>query len=594
MGDGGRGTYWVAGFALATQSAFPSDRLREGGLYDAVLSALEQIAWKRRPTIGSVFAVNATSALVSPDVAMVLDRAFGALPEEVDVCIVDLRPANRTRRIFAVYPRSFATIGDTLYRMAQMGVFGDTHLLVIVPELGTPEDYPFRTFAALSRTDRLSIVDTRGSVWSTRYNAPKSRDIAAAFSADRPENSEALQTKMIRRLGYFPQLDGNGDVEAYTRYFFDGRYCTQEIRALLFERILPLVPSSEGAAIVYEGDVSAWLGGPLLEVVSDLRRELDRDDIRAVARAEFGGDPSGKSLRTAIVLHPVVHRGRSFGQLVEETRNWAPAATITGICVVTTGGENRPEQMRVADEEIQLQHLMTAGQLQVRRTAFSPDPSYYEATVRGEERFLSFTSGDFWQLVREAGFTPERDPQDYRNALRCVPDLLKFVERNGAWIANKIEVAIEVVARRRAIEVSLALVAEEQGATRLADTLAETLGNAPLRVPRQALTDWETAGRSNGLLEKWRREGTGWLRDADGAPEREVVVVDEFAYSGKTLGSMASLLEAVGFDVRLVLALAVFSRRSVESTLSGYESFALYETEWRDPPAQARIEARAK
>ena len=584
------GSFWIAPFALATQTSFPNSRLNDGP-YGAVLARLTGEDWTPKPQSNATFTIDALRAQVAgPDVRDEFLDAIDMMPEGTDVCVVDLRPAILTTWVSPIYPRAFADVAEVLNEKLAGDPpdarFSHTHVLVVVAELSDESDFPFRRLAELSETGRVTVIDPQGSVLSTRFESGDPAEVRGEFERRSPTPQAALKQKMIRRLGYFPRLR---ELDGYTRYFFDGQYCTDELTALFAEQLRTIVSDPTAAAVVYDPGVAEWVGAPLVAATGLLRAE--GFELPAKAGHELERDESGRSLRSVVVLVPVFDRGDTLTSLFRRARKWAPAANIVGLCVVATGDPPKPAtfRRRIDDQQVDVHYLMTARQIAVRPDAFSPDVAYYESAPDHHERFLAFTAGDFWELCSEVGFIPERDPPEDRRPLRRVPDLLKFVDKNGPWIAHKIARAIELKAERDPLDVSLALVEGEAGSTRVGEVLASTIANSPLRVPRAVLDDWDPdQGSGTDPFERWR--DADWLRAVDAARNRDVVIIDEFAYSGKTLAKMATLFSRRGFDVRLVLALAAFSRRSFDDALAGYTALALYTTEWREMPVLERVE----
>lgn len=347
-----------------------------------------------------------------------------------------------------------------------------------------------------------------------------------------------------------------------------------------------MLDKEDPAAIVHGEPGTTWLTSALLVALKELHDEgfdVKELPVDSLATAQDDG------IRTVVALHSVHHHGTSLTALAEAGAQWAKSARAKALAVVATGRPNVAPAIHVAGKEVHVEHLISMRQATVRPDALSPDPAYY-ASTDGSERFLAMTSSDFWMLAQEAGFIPERQPPGHRDPLARVPDLLSFVDGNAAWMASKIQAVISYVADRSARDVRLALVRDEAAATKLGDILEDTLGNGPLRIPREAINAWKR-NPEQGTEDEWRQDQEEWLDEVDAAvgAGREVVIIDEFAFSGGTLASMASLMTHLGFDVRLVMTIAAFSRERFETALDGFETFALYTTEWNSPATTAGV-----
>jgi hypoxanthine phosphoribosyltransferase len=583
-------TYWVAGYALATQTSFPTVRL-EDKLYGEILKVLASgETWTQLPTGSALRTVDSLSAQTGEEpVGSELAEALAAHPKNADMCIIDLRPAAMTGEIRPVFPRSYAVVAEKLRELFDKGGLGKSQVLVIVPKLGKKGEFQLKHFAHLSETRPLSILDQSGEVWTEQFPEVDRAGIAALFEQGIAEPKEALERKMIRRRGVFPRFNLEGETDGHTRNFFDAHYCGEELRALLADEISTALNGARPLTIVYSEAPSHWLEPALLNAMSDLtvRDSGLRSDLNLVAYPELR-ESKGESVRDVLAVVPVVDRGDSLRELIAAIKEWAPAAKIVAVSVVSTRdmAEHRSDFGDVAPR-----CLMTAKQ-ELALPMVAPDSSYYEASTDGTERFLPFTSLEFWELASQAGFIEERDRPENRSGLKWVPDLLEFMHQNAAWVASKIETAVKQFTGRDITEVSVALVNNETAASKLSEVLAETVGNAPLGVPREALYAWRAkTGNKNALLKKWRKEGADWLLAVEAASVNRLVIIDEFSYSGRTLEDMASLLTAANFEVLLALTIANFSRSSLNRAVQDHKAFAFYETEWRRPETQKLIEA---
>jgi hypothetical protein len=511
------------------------------------------------------------------------------MPDDVDACLIDLRPAVPAQGVFGSSPRSLMTIAECLnFWVGDSGVAA--HLVVLVSASGFTAGGPAaRRFEEMALHGVVTLVNEQGVVASERFREFSNERIAAAFESDRAPAADGLRAKMIRRVGYFPHYGDDGMIRDYTRYYFDGQYCVEELKPLILDRLREMLNPKDESMIVHVDAAPDWLPAALSVPVSELAHE--GFNVRVGSQGELPDEPGGT--RTVVAVHPVHHHGYSLTALAEAAQRWAPAAEIKAMAIAATALEGVPATIKVGGKEIEVPRLMEVVQRRIPKDVFSPDPAYY-AAADGAERFLAMTSGDFWLLAEEAGFIPERDAPPYRAPLRAVPDLLGFVDSNAAWIVDKIDSAIHQFTARSAREVRLALIADEEAATKLGDALQEMLGNDPLRIPRRAIDEWKR-DQSDRTTDAWEDNGVEWYEDVRSAlgGRREVVVIDEFAMSGSTLANLASMLRHLNFDVRLVMAIAAFWRSQFTAALDPIPSFALYTTEWGTTPAQERIFDRA-
>src|SRR5581483_7645821 len=183
-------------------------------------------------------------------------NALEAMPT-ADVCVVDLRPGARAADVYDVYPGAWIAIGELLNEWRD-SLEPTPHILILLPSLGDILDTTFARFHEMTDSGCAKIVETSGQVRSTVYVNPDIAALAQLIAADAGSAMDALHEKMIRRIGYFPQFNDDDELEEYTRYYFDGEYCLEELRTLFAERLRSILDPSEHAAILYQEDTATW------------------------------------------------------------------------------------------------------------------------------------------------------------------------------------------------------------------------------------------------------------------------------------------------------------------------------------------------
>lgn len=593
--------FWLVRFALASQSSFPEERLTTP-LYGELLELITDRRWTTGDRIVAANYVVDPVSTKTGDASLpsLMHQALQDVPASAEAVVLDLRPAVQAPGVGAIHPRANLDAGAVLaqWLSEQKDDITRPSALVVLPDL---EDLDRKVdlleFRTLAASGFATLVDPEGRSAGEELDPGA---VAQLFKAQRDPLGD-LQRKLIRRWGFFPT---HGSSRAtYSRIYYDGRFCEEELERLFIDRVAQLVNDARSlsknrvsAAVVCADDNSPWLAGPVtraVDVVAE-REHLDHGQLRAFSSDQIREADAGKSFQHVLLVVGVVENGTSLRELHDTARVWAPAATFEARCVVFAADTD--PTLKLSDgTKLRFEVLVRGEQETVARAKFSPDAAYFEAEDGTEDRFLEFTSIDFWQLAMEAGFIPEVDPPTaHRPQLDVVPNFVEFLELNGAWVASKIERAINQLTDHTTRDVGLVLVAEEMGANALADVLAETIGNNPLRIPRKAFTEWTKD--PNRAQRKWRDDPPAWLQNVKSL-KMDVdafVIVDEFAYTGQTLERLAIMLSGINVDVALILSIATFSRSSYEQTLQSWPHMALYSTEWRLPDAEQWVEHHAE
>lgn len=596
--SGSASRYWLARFALAARSGFPASRLKPEP-YASVLSAILLGSWTEiQQSNAETFVVDRTAARTGSSV--VTARLAGALdstPEGVAAVIVDLRTSTSTAVGGKTLPRANALAAQAIARWSRLQGDAPPTVVLVVEHLTDPKRVDLRGLAMLAEAGSVVIVAPDGAFWD-REGLRHVPAIAEAFKASL-ELLQALDAKMIRRLGFF-RADEASSTD-FSRVYFDGRYCEDELEELFVARVTRLVDDgasrgSERFAVVCAESPSPWLAGPVSRAVVRVReeRELTEDDLSAFGADQMEGG-TGQCLQSVLLVVAVVEKGAALKQLRARAGQWAKAATFEAQCVVFAGSpsaEGDPPTVRLAlGQTMPFKFFLTGKQSTTPRAAFTPDAAYYEAEDPSEDRFLEFTSLDFWEMVLETGCITENDRPEFRSQLKLVPDFVSFLERNGAWVSHKIERAIESLTPYRVDDVALVLVADETGASALADVLASTIGITPMRIPRRAFDQWNE-DPNDRTIRGWEGRQESWLTDLrrQKTSAEAFVIVDEFSYSAQTLEQLAGMLQGTSFDVCLILTIAAFSRTRFDEVLEQWPRVALYSTEWRLADSQRWIE----
>lgn len=400
---------------------------------------------------------------------------------------------------------------------------------------------------------------------------PARRSALATVLANlQPSALDRLQDKMVRRLGHFiRQLDGR--IVRCARYFYDGTWCTAEVQELLIAELRSLsVPTRP--PLLFHCPMSRWLGETVMACAEELNSTAhDLSQFLVSPTPPCPLDPA------PVVVLDMVDTGQAIRNLFRHLRSWGLRGAPRVYSVMTTRSTDeaaRVRQVVVDDQPIDVHYFMRVAQ-QVAQPPNCPqcklgivptDPS-----PESDSGMLS--AYDFWDLVGEVGLKPEDDVPPHRSSAGEVPKLPELVQRHGPWLASRLWRRLQRASNELPTD-TLFVCPDQRGAQVLTDFLRLVVGAASIRIPRDDI-DAVAAGAALAMTPPPPSPQPLWKVQLAKSTVAEVVVLDEFNWSGGTFHALTQLLLAHGKTVAAYACLADLNPSTSKDF--GVPCYSLYE-----------------
>ena len=452
-------------------------------------------------------------------------------------------------------------------------------MVLLLPELPPNGDELLKHFSPMIDSGKLVIIDDDGnSVPMTPSLRPEQHRVGLLAARGQP--MDLLKRKMIKRFGHFHR--NAAKPEYCVPFFYDGRFCESELFNLFQGFIDNLQLSSiEDVIILYHGTLSPWIQNTATAVATK-RNVLSLD----LADPQFETFFMQKRWGRAIVFLDVVDTGGTLKAIVNNLQRLDHELTLHILTVLTTEISDKVEQTRTLTApglNVAIKCLLLVAQQKTLTTDCDMCRRGLPFNKHNEEDDLNeplmLRSYHFWSMLSPFGLKREEDIPGYRGGLERVPDLLKVIDENAAWIVNKIRQQLEVHLGGLPSDAVL-LCPDEKGAEMLTEQLKLILGFSAIRIPRDVINQCaKNDGNLLALKEQWSLTNPRWHSELSSTPKHGVMVIDEFNASGNTLKGLTELLTVFGKTLECFITLLDFNPRHTRSQIKNTQIpiISLYE-----------------
>lgn len=494
--------------------------------------------------------------------AWVRDLIAGAIPMDasgVDAVIVDL-----TNPPYRLLPDHHVLGGllDFLRTFAVNNHNEPVPVLLLMPVILAETDIAMRALQPLLATGVVNLIaddGTKAGTWPS-LSSLDSVAYAKALSSIRQDPQVRLQRKMIRRPGHFKRRDRNGNHEYCLPFFFDGRFCTQELIDLIERHLHTLRLRDALPTIVYHCIESRWLYDAVASVCQTSPSQAIDGDLYLTDATRAPVVPAN-----CLLVVPLIDTRGTVTALLAALLARNPTARISVLTVVTTertGADGQHEPIAIGDRRFEVWPLMYAKRPRFRPGECGACRGNIDETLQGDqERFLQLTSFALWNMFLEAGTKSEEDVPSYRRSMGQVPDIRQVVHDNAAYLALKLDAMLQLDGQLPSDPVIIH--PAENGAREIAKSLAGLYSYSCIEIPREAL---ESVPSDRTVAMEWRRAFDGasdarWLSQLSSLEARgdiRVILMDEFNRSGETRIHLEKVARAFGLTVMCYLCFIDF------------------------------------
>lgn len=442
----------------------------------------------------------------------------------------------------------------------------DVPVLLLLAQLPPETDAVHQALSGLIAGGRVAILDNGGNKRAAEgflHRVPKSyRQLRQDYFGT---SEQRLRLKMVRRVGHFRRSMGNNDYIC-AKYFYDLGRAEAEVVHLVRE----LIEASDWQPrmILFDVTVSRWLRDCAIAVGQELHIP-----VVSVEELEKEGSPREEPL---LVLLPLVDTGRTAEQLVARAQA-VGLSEINVLSVLSTGGDlaamGRRSIATTNGGPEYLRYILKVDRGLARREACPLCASQVPFADVGRATKAALDPISFWTLAIEAGAARESDVPPVRRPVRAVPNLSRMLKDHGAFIAERILIALEERLAPGFPAIPAVLVFQKEaaleGVLRRVSAIEPAVGL--VAVPKRIVN----MGRPPGHLDSGRQGGLtdqSWSRQLlSTAAGQTLVICEEFCLTGSTRNALREVARFV--DRAVTLHFPLFDFRSEvdgDSTVSLY------------------------
>jgi hypothetical protein len=407
------------------------------------------------------------------------------------------------------------------------------------------------------------------------------QDYPAALNAARENPYTMIRRGMIGRIGFFREKRGISS--GLTRYFYDGRLCTADIKRVLDATI----SFSPGSQILFHSPVADWLG----EVARSLaeRHNLNAYNLPPILHnLELEITPDWELTREPIVLLPVVDSGKTLhviDRALRKLRSNVRPRYIAIMCAGSRGEAHLDDHAPALGSDLRQRTVMVEGKsYDVEYLLIVEQEHYTEETLppslvdhAGSSFDLDFepvelTSSAFWKMVTNAGWKGEDDVPGGRQSLGSVPNFPDMVDSNAPLIAYKLHRLLSSGGRPLPVDPLLVRKAE-LGTRDVTTSVVSMFDYDSIVIPSEDLENDELFRDRDPTPELEQRDWWVQLRSAQ-SPGTRAILIDEFRLGGGSLARLAEVCEIAGLTIERAAVLVDFGH--VDKTVAGVAVQSLY------------------
>lgn len=544
----------IVPFRLACGSSEPLLEC-ERDFYGHVASALvgEPVQFIQCHPIPSVVITTDTLNHRPTELYGLFHDALRALAQDAEVILVDVDIAAdavvRGAVSFHVACAILAVVKEVLVKATT------TQLLVVLFRQFPEEGNAFFDVLARPLEDgRLILISDAADVLPEGLDLPHfhADQYRLQLSEIRRRPIELMRLKMICQPGHFKR-DRHATRPSCVRYFYDGRFCSSEIRSLLTGYLRDQYMDSQKPLVLSHCTLSDWLLGPLNLWATE-------QDLLCFSIHEFlAQERTSVGAVKPMLVVPLVDTCQTIVRVLDQLAERAGIRDINVVSILSTKGASEAHGVRQLPGGHEFRYF-----LHVPQARFSPEESpcpmcrlELPFTREGVEECLQVTTFDFWEMVAEKGIKDEQNVPSNRLSLGKVPDFPAIIADNGAWLAKKISELLVDTSQRR-LRDTVIVCPDQTGAQLLSEYLRVVSGVTVIRIPDDVVTSLRENADVDELSSTWERQLPEWYLQLRTAAASEVVLMDEFSVSSGTRRALERLVRHCHKKVLCHFSLADF------------------------------------
>jgi len=267
----------------------------------------------------------------------------------------------------------------------------------------------------------------------------------------RLSNEDGLKLKLIRKIGHFIKVKDGKHISCQ-KYFYDGSYCENEIINILYKQIIDKIDKNRTFGIFFQSQnpTNGWAVSCFFNIHEELKKNFSDLCFNKILTDEFD------KVEQVILLMGIV----SETSLRKKYNQIKTRSNIIPFCIiycddsisnndVVKGEVSIPN----SNKNIQLNYLLKRKQQIVNKETdickmCRDDLNIVKKYFNDHDLNPTLSSFEMWTMVIESGVKeeiikpePEIETERFPN---LIPNTLNIVRYNGAYLASKFKILLEV------------------------------------------------------------------------------------------------------------------------------------------------------
>jgi hypothetical protein len=394
-----------------------------------------------------------------------------------------------------------------------------------------------------------------------------------------PDNKYLLKQKLIRRLGHFKI---RGKEHFCYRFFYDGSFCIEEVKNLLFEYIENSSDSDKFELIVYSAKYSPWLKESI-----DLLPEIKTIAFESIDQC-VGNYQSGKLL----FITDLVCSGDSIKEMITTLLNKLPNLENDKIDILSILNSAKPEEnnenkrkMTINNYDFQIKYFVDVN-VDIKTIEDNCEMCKLGLSFDniGSDNIQKLNSYNFWYLSDESKYEEEKYGRQADKLMKRVPIMRDWFNDNSAYIVYKYINLLETI-KINAKFGSIFIYPKEKvtedeptPSNKLAESFKIFFNAKEIGIPREIIDKYKNAYESIKDIDDIQEDWIKTLKEQ--SPDKNYIIIDEFHKEGGTFESMLKILKQLNRYPKCFFPVINFNPQKNEEYKRNYEDLqilSLYE-----------------
>lgn len=511
------------------------------------------------------------------------------------IFLIDLRGIKRDQQVYH--------ISIALNKLLENEIEGEVKSIILLDKLPQKDDLIYKHIFSQVEKKRIIVYDNsffseKIAVSITRDNT-KNNIVGRLYSRD--ISVETFRGKLVRRIGHFKSLSVPN---ICYRYFYDGRYCHEEIKKLTLEFILDNISNLDRFEyIFYISKKSTWLRESISALSGDL--EADYNDIFKSFKGAYNAHnipddiiesyKGGGVLLITDILNTAERMKESISSLMKtvgDNSNLYLFSILNNS--IKAENEINTRRINIGSDIYDVQYILDVDFPEEDSESCKLCKLNIDESNIENDTHLKFRSYDFWELsdLHKFEFEPYKPNIPEREKL-LVPIFISWMVDNAPYLAYKFNMFLELTKFKTKLNFGIIYPDEKKSADSQNPEIYESTSsifalkiNEIFRVPiigvPRKIIDDVYSGRLS--LSQFNRLEFDWKQNISKVPpDTELIILDEFHLGGSTLTGLKKILTWIGKPAKGYFTIADFNPKKTaeyNNIKSNFHSYNLYEFDY--------------